>query len=311
MARLFKKTDAPKRSLWDRVKDVALLDVAVLARGGVSDGSLEALEALLIEADFGVPVTIRLVEEVRRRAARGEVKTDEDFRRALGDGVEAALRAGKSDVTLLAVAAKPRVILVIGVNGAGKTTFIGKLATRLKKSGETVMIAAGDTFRAGAIDQLRVWSERTKSEFVGAAAGADPAAVAFDAIDAAVARGADTLIIDTAGRLHTSSGLMDELKKVARVVAKRMPGAPHETLLVLDGTIGQNAVQQAKVFSAAVPVTGLVVTKLDGTARGGVVVAVHEAIDVPVKFLGTGEQADDLEVFDAGEFAEELVNRES
>jgi fused signal recognition particle receptor len=307
MARLFKKTDAPKRSLWDRVKDVALLDVAVLARGGVSDGSLEALEALLLEADFGVPVTMRLVEEVRRRAARGEVKTDEDFRRALGEGVEAALRAGNSDVTLQAVAAKPRVILVIGVNGAGKTTFIGKLATRLKKSGERVMIAAGDTFRAGAIDQLRVWSERTKSEFVGAAAGADPAAVAFDAIDAAVARGVDTLIIDTAGRLHTSSGLMDELKKVARVVAKRMPGAPHETLLVLDGTIGQNAVQQAKVFSGAVPVTGLVVTKLDGTARGGVVVAVHEAIDVPVKFLGTGEQADDLEVFDAGEFAAELV----
>ena len=311
MARLFKKTDAPKRSLWDRVKDVALLDVAVLARGGVSDGSLEALEALLLEADFGVPVTMRLVEEVRRRAARGEVKTDEDFRRALGQGVEAALRAGKSDVTLQAVAARPRVILVIGVNGAGKTTFIGKLATRLKKSGETVMIAAGDTFRAGAIDQLRVWAERTKSEFVGASAGADPAAVAFDAIDAAVARGVDTLIIDTAGRLHTSSGLMDELKKVARVVAKRMPGAPHETLLVLDGTIGQNAVQQAKVFSGAVPVTGLVVTKLDGTARGGVVVAVHEAIDVPVKFLGTGEQADDLEVFDAGEFAEELVSRES
>jgi len=311
MARLFKKTDAPKRSLWDRVKDVALLDVAVLARGGVSEGSLEALEALLIEADFGVPVTMRLVEEVRRRAARGEVKSDEDFRRALGQGVEAALRAGRSEVGLKAVAAKPRVILIIGVNGAGKTTFIGKLATRLKKSGETVMIAAGDTFRAGAIDQLRVWAERTKSEFVGASAGADPAAVAFDAIDAAVARGVDTLIIDTAGRLHTSSGLMDELKKVARVIAKRLPGAPHETLLVLDGTIGQNAVQQAKVFSGAVPVSGLVVTKLDGTARGGVVVAVHEAIDVPVKFLGTGEQADDLEVFDAGRFAEELVDRES
>jgi fused signal recognition particle receptor len=200
------------------------------------------------------------------------------------------------------------VILIIGVNGAGKTTFIGKLATRLKQSGERVMIAAGDTFRAGAIDQLRVWAERTKSEFVGATQGADPAAVAFDAVDAAVARGVSTLIIDTAGRLHTSSGLMDELKKVARVVAKRMPGAPHETLLVLDGTIGQNAVQQAKVFSSAVPVSGLVVTKLDGTARGGVVVAVHEAIDVPVKFLGTGEQADDLEVFDAREFAQEMVS---
>src|SRR5690349_3573813 len=307
MSRLFKKSDAPKRSFWERVKDVALLDVAVLARGGVSEGSLEALEELLLEADFGVPVTMRLVEEVRRRAARGEVKSDEDFRRALGQGVETALRAGKSDVTLQTAPAKPRVILVIGVNGAGKTTFIGKLATRLKKSGQSVMIAAGDTFRAGAIDQLRVWSERTRSEFVGASAGADPAAVAFDAIDAAIARGMDNLIIDTAGRLHTSSGLMDELKKVARVVGKRLPGAPHETLLVLDGTIGQNAVQQAEVFSDAVPVSGLVVTKLDGPARGGVVVAVHEAIDVPVKFLGTGEQAEDLEVFDAGEFAQELV----
>ena len=311
MGRLFKKSDAPKRSLWERVKDVALLDVAVLARGGVSEGSLEALEELLLEADFGVPVTMRLVEEVRRRAARGEVKTDEDFRRALGQGVEAALRAGKSDVALQMVTARPRVILVIGVNGAGKTTFIGKLATRLKQSGQSVMIAAGDTFRAGAIDQLRVWSERTKSEFVGASAGADPAAVAFDAIDSAIAREVDTLIIDTAGRLHTSSGLMDELKKVARVVGKRLPGAPHETLLVLDGTIGQNAVQQAKVFSDAVPVSGLVVTKLDGTARGGVVVAVHEAIDVPVKFLGTGEQAEDLAVFDAGQFAAELVESES
>jgi fused signal recognition particle receptor len=194
------------------------------------------------------------------------------------------------------------------VNGAGKTTFIGKLSSRLRKEGRSVMVAAADTFRAGAIDQLRAWAERTRTEFVGATQGADPAAVAFDAIDAATARGIDTLIIDTAGRLHTSGGLMDELKKVARVVAKRLPGAPHETLLVLDGTIGQNAVQQAKVFSEAVPVSGLVVTKLDGTAKGGVVVAVHEAIDVPVKFLGTGEQADDLEVFDAKQFATELVS---
>jgi fused signal recognition particle receptor len=308
MARLFKKSDAPRRSLWDRVKDVALLDVGVLVRGGVSEGSLEALEELLLESDFGVPVTMRLVEEVRRRAAKGEVKTDDDFRRALSEGIEGALRAGNSGVALRVAGSKPSVILVIGVNGAGKTTFIGKLASRLTKSGSKVMIAAGDTFRAGAIDQLRVWAQRTGAEFVGATAGADPAAVAYDAIDASVARDVDTLIIDTAGRLHTSAGLMDELKKVARVVAKRLPGAPHETLLVLDGTIGQNAVQQAKVFSEAVPITGLVVTKLDGTARGGVVVAVHEAIDVPVKFLGTGEQAGDLEVFDAKDFAQELVS---
>jgi fused signal recognition particle receptor len=172
------------------------------------------------------------------------------------------------------------------------------------------MVAAGDTFRAGAVDQLRVWAERTGAEFISAKAGADPAAVAYDAIDAAVARGADVLIVDTAGRLHTSEGLMTELKKVARVITKRLPDAPHETLLVLDGTIGQNAVQQAKMFSAAVPITGLVVTKLDGTARGGVVVAVHEALDVPVKFLGVGEQSDDLVPFEATEFARELLGDE-
>ncbi|MEO7084018.1 MAG: signal recognition particle-docking protein FtsY, partial [Gemmatimonadaceae bacterium] len=206
--------------------------------------------------------------------------------------------------------ASPTVILVVGINGAGKTTFIGKLSARLKGQGKRVMVAAGDTFRAGAIDQLRVWAERTGAEFLNAKPGADPAAVAFDAIDSAVARGVDVLLVDTAGRLHTSDGLMEELKKVARVIAKRLPGAPHETLLVLDGTIGQNAVQQAKVFAAAVPVSGLVVTKLDGTARGGVVVAVHEAIDVPVKFLGTGEAAADLEPFDPTSFARELLSDE-
>lgn len=305
--RLFKKSDARQRSLWERVRDVALLDVGVIVRGGVSEGSLEALEQLLLESDFGVPVTMRLVDEVRRRAARGEVKSDEDFRRALAEGIETALRAGDSSSALRMSDSQPFVILVVGINGAGKTTFIGKLADRLRKSGKRVAVAAGDTFRAGAIDQLRVWAERAKAEFIGAAQGADPASVAFDAIDAAIARKMDVLIIDTAGRLHTSDGLMEELKKVARVVAKRLPGAPHETLLVLDGTIGQNAVQQARVFSAAVPVTGLVVTKLDGTARGGVVVAVHEAIDVPVKFLGTGEGIADLATFDPGEFAAELI----
>src|SRR5258708_5735091 len=273
MARLFNKPDTAKRSLWARVKDVALLDVGVIVRGGVSEGSLERLEQLLIESDFGVPVTLRLVDDVRRRAARGAVKSDEDFRRVLADGIEAALRAGRSDATLTLNAARPTVMLVVGINGAGKTTFIGKLASRLKNAGQRVVIAAGDTFRAGAIDQLRLWAERTGVDFIGASAGADPASVALDAIDAALARNTAVLIVDTAGRLHTSDGLMEELKKVARVVSNRLPGAPHETLLVLDGTIGQNAVQQAKAFTAAVPITGLVVTKLDGTARGGVVLA--------------------------------------
>lgn len=306
--RILRKTgDLPKRSLWQRIKDVALTDVGVLVRGGVSAGSLEQLEELLLEADFGVPTTLRLVAEVERLALLGKVKTQDEFHAALRDGIAQSLRSGRSDPSLVVAPSAPTVILVVGVNGAGKTTFIGKLAARLRGEGRRVMVAAGDTFRAGAVDQLRVWAERTGAEFIGARGGADPAAVAFDAIDAAVARGVDVLIVDTAGRLHTSEGLMTELKKVARVIAKRLPDAPHETLLVLDGTIGQNAVQQAKIFSTAVPVSGLVVTKLDGTAKGGVVVAVHEAIDVPVKFLGVGEASDDLLPFDADEFAAELL----
>ena len=308
MSRIVKRAgDLPRRSLWDRIKDVALMDVGVLARGGVREGSLEQLEALLLEADFGVPVTLRLVEEVGRQAKRGDVKTEAEFLAALEEGVVAALRAGKSDPGLTLAAVAPTVLLVVGVNGAGKTTFIGKLSDRLKREGKRVLLGAADTFRAGAIDQLRVWADRTGAEFVGAPAGADPAAVAYQAIDAAVARKIDVVIVDTAGRLHTSSSLMEELRKVARVVAKRLPGAPHESLLVLDGTIGQNAVQQAREFATAVPVTGLVVTKLDGTARGGIVVAAHEAIDVPVKFLGMGEKAGDLVPFDARAFARDVL----
>jgi fused signal recognition particle receptor len=306
MARLFKKSDAPTRSLWERVKHVALLDVGVMVRGGVSEGSLESLEQLLLESDFGVPVTMRLVDEVRRRAARGAVKTDEDFRQALAEGIEGALRAGNSDPGLITNAVRPTVFLIIGINGAGKTTFIGKLATRMKRAGKRVMVAAGDTFRAGAIDQLRVWAERSKSEFVGAEPSADPGSVAWAAIDAAVGRKVDVAIIDTAGRLHTSDALMDELRKVVRVIEKRLPGAPHEALLVLDATIGQNAVAQARVFAASVPVTGIVLNKIDGSAKGGVVVAVHEAIDVPVKFVGVGEAIDDLEPFDAASYAQGL-----
>ena len=308
MARLIQRAgDLPRRSLWQRIKDVALTDVGVLVRGGVKAGSLEQLEEMLLEADFGVPTTMRLVADVERLAQRGKVKSADEFHEALRQGVEDALRAGNSDATLRLAAQAPTVILVIGVNGAGKTTFIGKLAARLRDEGRRVMVAAGDTFRAGAIDQLRLWAARTGAEFVGGKAGGDPAAVAFDAIDAAVTRGMDVVIIDTAGRLHTSAGLMEELRKVARVITRRLPDAPHETLLVLDGTIGQNAVAQARTFTESVPVTGLVVTKVDGTARGGIVVAVHEALDVPVKFIGVGEQAGDLVPFDAARFSAELL----
>lgn len=284
-----------------------MMDVAVLARGGVDPGSIEKLEELLLEADFGVPTTLRLVGEVERRAERGQVKTQAEFLGALQEGIEEAIRAGNSDPTLRLAREGPTVILVLGVNGAGKTTFIGKLATALRRQGKRVLLGAADTFRAGAIDQLRMWAGRADVEFVGGQPGSDPASVAYDAVDAGVLRGVDVVIVDTAGRLHTSTGLMDELRKINRVIGKRLPGAPHESLLVLDGTIGQNAISQARTFSSAVPVTGLVMTKLDGTARGGVVVAVHEALDIPVKFLGTGESAADLRVFDPASFSRELL----
>lgn len=298
--------DVPKRSVWQRLKDIALTDVGVLVKG-VDPGSIEKLEALLLEADFGVPTTMRLVADVERLATRGEIRDQAQFAEALRSGVESALRAGNSDPALAIAASGPTVVLIIGVNGAGKTTFIGKLAGRYRDERKKVLLAAADTFRAGATDQLRLWAERSGADFVSGKSGSDPAAVAFDAVEAGIARKADVVIVDTAGRLHTSDSLMEELRKVARVLSKRIPDAPHETLLVLDGTIGQNALVQARTFSAAVPVTGLVVTKVDGTARGGVVVAVHEALNVPVKFLGVGEQIDDLERFDAASFSRDLL----
>jgi len=297
--------DAPRRSLWQRLRDVALFDVGTLVRGGVTAGSLERLEELLLDADFGVPVSVRLVGDVESAAKLGYLRTQDEFLDALRRGVETSLSAGTSDPAL-ALGAVPTVILVVGVNGAGKTTFIAKLASRLRKQGKQVVVAAGDTYRAGAIDQLRVWADRVGAQFVGSAPGSDPAAVAYNAIDSAVARRADVVIVDTAGRLHTQDDLMTELQKVARVIAKRLPGAPHETLLVLDGTIGQNAVAQARSFSASVPLTGVVITKLDGTAKGGIVLAVHEALDVPIKFVGVGEKADDLVPFDAAQYARDL-----
>jgi fused signal recognition particle receptor len=308
MARILRKAgDVPKRSLWQRIKEFALTDVGVLQQGGVSEGSIERLEETLLDADFGVPTTMRLVGEVERLARLGKIRTQAEFLETLRMGVEEALRSGNSDPAVHTAATAPTVILVIGVNGAGKTTFIGKLAARYLAQRKRVLVAAGDTFRAGAIDQLRLWAERVGAEFVGAKAGADPASVAFEALDTAARRAADVVIIDTAGRLHTSGSLMDELKKVVRVIQKRIPDAPHESLLVLDGTIGQNAVAQAKTFAEAVPVTGLVVTKVDGTARGGIVVAVHEAIDVPVKFIGVGEKAGDLLAFDPADYARDVL----
>ena len=247
MSRLFQRaSDVPKRSLWQRIKDVALIDIGALSRRGANEGSLELVEQLLLEADFGVPTTLKLVSEIDRAAQHGSIKTHEQFLSALHAGVVTALQSGNANARLISAATGPTVILVVGVNGAGKTTFIGKLSARFRAEGRRVIVAAGDTFRAGAIDQLRVWAERTGAEFVGGKAGGDPAAVAFDAIDAGVTRGVDVVIVDTAGRLHTSDSLMDELKKVARVISRRLPAAPHETLLVLDGTIGQNAIAKPR-----------------------------------------------------------------
>ena len=299
--------DLPARSLWTKLKDIALTDVGAIARAGSIQGSLEQLEEVLLGADFGVPTTMRLVAEIESQARRGLIRTQDEFFAALSSSIEDALRAGNSDPRVLEADSRPTVILVIGINGAGKTTFIGKFADLLRRNTMSVLIGAADTFRAGAIDQLRTWAERAGADFVGANPGTDPASVAFNAVDAGISRQTDVVIVDTAGRLHTSGSLMDEMKKINRVIGKRLPGAPHETLLVLDGTIGQNAVAQARTFAEAIPITGLVVTKIDGTARGGIVVAVHEALDIPVKFLGVGEKSDDLIAFDAADFAAEVL----
>ena len=306
--RIVRRTgDLPARSLWTRVRDVALTDVAAIARAGAIEGSLEKLEEVLLEADFGVPTTMRLVADIEAEARRGSIKTQEQFLGALRAAIESSLRSGNSDPRIIQAKAAPTVILVVGVNGAGKTTFIGKFSDLLKRNKMSALVGAADTFRAGAIDQLRSWAERTGADFVGGNAGTDPASVAFDAVDAGVSRNKDVVIVDTAGRLHTSGSLMDEMKKINRVIGKRLPSAPHETLLVLDGTIGQNAVMQAKTFAEAIPITGLVVTKVDGTAKGGIVLAVHEALDVPVKFIGMGEKVTDLVEFDPTEFAREVL----
>jgi len=299
--------DVPARSLWTKIKDVALTDVAAIARAGAIQGSLEKLEEILLEADFGVPTTMRLVAEIESEAGRGIIKTQDQFLEALRRAIEGSLRSGNSDPRIIQAKSAPTVILVVGVNGAGKTTFIGKFSDLLKRNKMSALVGAADTFRAGAIDQLRTWAERAGADFVGGTAGSDPASVAFDAVDAGISRNKDVVIIDTAGRLHTSGSLMDEMKKIDRVIGKRLPSAPHETLLVLDGTIGQNAVVQAKTFAEAIPITGLVVTKVDGTAKGGIVLAVHEALDVPVKFIGVGEKVSDLVEFDAAEFAREVL----
>jgi fused signal recognition particle receptor len=306
MSRLFKRKEESAKSLWDKIVDVALTDVTTLVKG-VDSGSLERLEELLISADFGVPATLRLVGAVERLADRGIARSQDDFLEVVRDEIVAILSAGRSDTALSFNMEGPTVILVAGVNGVGKTTSIGKLANRFQSRGRRVLLAAGDTFRAGAIEQLKLWSERVGCDFVGAEAGRDPAAVAYDAIDAAITKEVDVAIIDTAGRLHTQSGLMEELQKVDRVISRKLPGAPHERLLVLDGTVGQNAMAQVRTFGTSLDLTGLVLTKMDSTARGGVAVALKQEFDLPVKFIGVGEGIGDLAPFDIEIFAREVL----
>ncbi len=269
--------------------------------GGIDAGDAEAwenLELALIRADVGVPATAELV---RRLEARGDVP---DLAGALAEEVEALLG---EPPTLARAGSGPTVILVVGVNGTGKTTTIGKLAKTLSDHGRSVLVGAGDTFRAAAEEQLEIWAERAGAEFVGGSSGADPAAVAYDAVEAGRARGRDVVLVDTAGRLHTQSNLMDELAKIRRVIAHQLDGAPHETLLVVDATTGQNGLQQARLFAGTAGVTGIVLTKLDGSAKGGVAIAIAHELRLPVKLIGIGEGLEDLRPFDARDYARALL----
>ena len=267
---------------------------------------LETLETRLITADVGAEATGRILGELRRRVARKELDDVDALLEALHGAMFDILKTVETPLSV-DPNIKPYVILVVGINGAGKTTTIGKLAHRLLAEGHSVMLAAGDTFRAAAREQLEVWAERNKVPIVASVDGAEPAAVIFDALQAARARHIDVLIADTAGRLHTQTHLMDQLKKIKRVLARLDPGAPHEVLFVLDGTIGQNAVAQAEEFNKGLGVTGLVVTKLDGTAKGGVVLAIAEKLKIPIRFVGVGEETEDFGVFNASEFVSALL----
>jgi len=278
---------------------------AVLTRRKLDDAALEELEELLISADLGPAAAARVIAAFRRTRFGRDV-TDEEVRQALAEEI-AEILAPVALPLEIDRALKPHVVLVVGVNGTGKTTTIGKLAQQYREAGLRPMLVAGDTFRAAAVEQLQVWGERTGATVISGSPDADSAGLAFDALTRARAEGADILLIDTAGRLHNKAALMDELRKLIRVLRKQDPTAPHSVLLVLDATTGQNAVQQVRVFGEMVDVTGLVVTKLDGSARGGIVVALAEAFKLPVHAVGVGEQAGDLRPFDAGDFARSLV----
>ncbi|MFZ1731237.1 MAG: signal recognition particle-docking protein FtsY [Bacteroidota bacterium] len=282
----------------------------IKAKRKIDDELLDEIEEILILGDVGVATTTTIIESLRARVKRERFEDANELHRLLREEIAALFERHNISVNGTAIeipeGIKPYVIMVVGVNGVGKTTTIGKLAYNYRSSGKRVIIGAADTFRAAANEQLEVWAQRADVEIIQQLHGSDPAAVAYDTLQAALARKADVVIIDTAGRLHTKANLMEELKKIKRVMAKLMPDAPHDVLLVLDATTGQNAIQQAVQFSDAVDVTGLVVTKLDGTAKGGVVIGISSELGLPVKYIGVGEQIDDLQVFDDESFVEAL-----
>lgn len=271
----------------------------------VDESLFEELEAILIQADLGVETTTTIVEDMRRVAKEQGLEGPEALYEVLKSELKQALSPGDHALRWDG-AGGPHVTLIVGVNGSGKTTTLGKLAARLANEGKRVLVGAADTFRAAAVEQLTIWSERAGVPIIKHQDGSDPAAVAYDAADAGASRGVDCILIDTAGRLHTKVNLMEELKKIKRVVGKRIPGAPHEILLVMDATTGQNGLQQAKQFAEALDVTGIILTKLDGTAKGGVVVAIQKQLGIPIKLIGVGEGVDDLQPFSATEFVDAL-----
>lgn len=285
---------------------------AIAGKSTVDVEVLDDLENALVSADVGIETTVKIIEQIEKRVARDKYLNTSELNNILKEEIQLMLVAAPQDSSYvnyeLPTGHKPHIILVVGVNGVGKTTTIGKLAHNFKLAGKSVLLGAADTFRAAAVDQLTIWSERAGVPIVKKEMGSDPAAVAFDTVNSGVAKNVDVIIIDTAGRLHNKAYLMDELTKIKRVIQKVVPDAPHEVMLVLDGSTGQNALEQARHFTAATDVTALTITKLDGTAKGGVVLAIANQFKIPVKFIGVGEKAEDLLVFDKQDFVDSLFN---
>ena len=287
---------------------------AIAGKSAVDEEVLDNLEEALVSADVGIETTVAIIERIEKRVARDKYLNAGELNQILQDEMENVLVTSPEDVDYSFgsdLPHKPFVILVVGVNGVGKTTTIGKLAYNFKTAGKSVLLGAADTFRAAAVDQLNIWSERVGVPIVKQPMGSDPAAVAFDTVQSGISKGTDVILIDTAGRLHNKAHLMEELSKIRRVVQKVIPDAPHEVLLVLDGSTGQNAIEQAKQFTAATDVTAIAITKLDGTAKGGVVLAIANQFKIPVKFIGVGEKMHDLLIFDKHEFVDSLFKLES